>query len=285
MNNAYRCAVCRSEIPSTATHVATEWANVLCAASAQNPASHAVGYPDCPAAAHTEADHAVLVCNNFHLEPRCRVCRNDSVRRKVNDLLASGASYALVVRAIDDDNATLDQCDRVTIDSVRNHCRRHFPVQNVAQATYREILERRARENQVDFVEGVATAITPMAFLETVMAKSYEALVESDTAVDVSTGIIAASRLQAIVDTRAGQPNLLQMRVEVNRLIDAVRLTVPDQMWDDILQRLDASTCPAHAADVDDFYDIDDDDACSVGPHDVAEFDDDIDDGNSFLAM
>ena len=60
----------------------------------------------------------------------------------------------------------------MTIDSIRNHCGRHFPVQNVAQATYREILERRAQENHVDFVEGVATALTPMAFFETVMVKS-----------------------------------------------------------------------------------------------------------------
>ena len=28
----------------------------------------------------------------FHLEPRCRICRTDQVRTKVNDLLASGAS-------------------------------------------------------------------------------------------------------------------------------------------------------------------------------------------------
>ena len=28
-------------------------------------------------------------------------------------------------------------CDRVTIDSIRHHTRRHFPVQNVARATYR----------------------------------------------------------------------------------------------------------------------------------------------------
>ena len=38
--------------------------------------------------------------NGFHLEPRCRVCRNDLVRKKVNDLLATGASYAMIVRAL-----------------------------------------------------------------------------------------------------------------------------------------------------------------------------------------
>src|SRR5690348_12004541 len=143
---------------------------------------------------------STMVCvsaRQFHLEPRCRICRNDCMRTKVNDMLATGLSYAMIVRAVEDDNATLDKRDRVTIDSIRNHSARHFPVQNVAKATYREILERRAQENGIDFVNGVATAITPMAFFETVMAKGYENLIDSDTKVDVNTGMIAAGRLQA----------------------------------------------------------------------------------------
>ena len=84
--------------------------------------------------------------NGFHLEPRCRVCRNNVVREKVNALLASGASYALVRRALEDDNTELDKRDRVTIDSIRSHTARHFPVQQIAGATYREILERRAQD-------------------------------------------------------------------------------------------------------------------------------------------
>src|SRR6476469_475213 len=76
--------------------------------------------------------------NGFHLEPRCRICRNDSVRRKVNDLLATGAGYAMVLRALGEDNAKLDKRDRVTIDSIRNHCQRHFPVQHEGSASDRE---------------------------------------------------------------------------------------------------------------------------------------------------
>jgi hypothetical protein len=78
------------------------------------------------------------------------------------------ASYAMVLRALADDNAKLEKNDRVTIDSIRNHTVRHFPVQQVARAAYREILERRAKDNSVDFIEGVATAITPLAVLESV---------------------------------------------------------------------------------------------------------------------
>ena len=133
--------------------------------------------------------------NGFHLEPRCRICRNDQVRTKVNDLLAIGASYAMVLRALGDDNATLEQRDQVTIDSVRNHCMRHFPVQQVARATYRDILERRAKENSVDFINGVATAITPMALLETVMVKGYQTLVDELTTVSYRDGMEAALKL------------------------------------------------------------------------------------------
>src|SRR6476619_6243676 len=176
--------------------------------------------------------------NGFHLEPRCRICRNDSVRRKVNDLLATGAGYAMVLRALGEDNAKLDKRDRITVDSVRNHCETHFPVQQIARATYREILECRAQENRIDFVEGVATALTPIAFFETVMVKSYETLVESVTKVDVNTGIIAAGRLQSLMDSRDYSRDVLLMRVQLGQICDAVRSVVPESMWSEIVARL-----------------------------------------------
>jgi len=70
----------------------------------------------------------------------------------------------MVLRALGDDDAELEKRDRVTTNSIRNHTVRHFPVQQVARATYREILERRATDDSVvDFIEGVATAVTPLA--------------------------------------------------------------------------------------------------------------------------
>jgi hypothetical protein len=177
--------------------------------------------------------------NGFHLEPRCRVCRNDLVRRKVNDLLACGSSYAMIVRALAADNAKLAKCDRVTIDSIRNHTARHFPVQNVANATYREILERRAQENRVDFVEGVATALTPIAFFETVMVKSYETLVDSDTKVDVHTAMIAAGRLQSLMDSGDDGRELLLMKVQMSVIQAAVKSLVPQEMWGGIIEQIE----------------------------------------------
>ena len=212
--------------------------------------------------------------NGFHLEPRCRVCRNDQVHKKVNDMLAAGASYAMIVRALAADNAELDKCDRVTIDSVRNHCGRHFPVQNFAKATYREILERRAKANGVTFIEGVATALTPIAFLETVMVKSYETLVDSDTKVDVHTGIVAAARLQSLIDSGDDGRELLVLRVQMGQMCNAVKSIVPQEMWGEIIEKIEEFEQHQAALDVGtDSFDDDDDE-----PYDPMEFAEDDDD-------
>ena len=206
--------------------------------------------------------------NGFHLEPRCHVCRNDQMRTKVNDLLASGASYAMILRAMEENNTKLDKRDRITIDSIRNHTARHFPVQNVARATFREILERRAKENGVDFVEGVATAITPMALYETIMIRGYQNLVDPDTKIDVNTAMTAAGRLQALIDSRAGQPDWADIRVQVNRIIAAIKSTVPESMWPEILRKMKGEDDASEPMDDDaDVFDPDDD-----------PFDDELDD-------
>ena len=169
--------------------------------------------------------------NGFHLEPRCRVCRNDTLRIKVNNLLASGASYAMILRAVRDDNAKLEKRERVTIDSIRNHTTRHFPVQNVAKATY------------------VATAITPMAFFETVMVKGYESLVDSGTEVDVNTGMIAAGRLQALIESRASGTRIADLMVQMDRIINAIHSTVPEELWPEILCKIDGPVAADTPAD------------------------------------
>jgi hypothetical protein len=180
--------------------------------------------------------------NGFHLEPRCRVCRNDQVRTKVNDLLATGASYAMVLRALGDHNANVEKRDLVTIDSIRNHCGRHFAVQQVARATYREILERRAQENSVDFIEGVATAITPLAVLETIMVKGYQTLVEEGTTVSYRDAMEAALKLNEIARKDEGAMDRARMLADMGRIIEVVRTFIPSERWPDVQAALRGET-------------------------------------------
>jgi hypothetical protein len=176
--------------------------------------------------------------DGFHIEPRCRVCRNDGVRKKVNKMLASGSSYAMILRTLGDANATLDKGDRVTIDSIRNHTARHFPVQQAARATFREILERRAKENGIDFIEGVVTAITPLAFLETVMVKGYLTLVDEHTNVSYRDGMAAALKLAEALRQAEGEYDIAQMNVQLGRIINAVREFIPEEKWPELQAKL-----------------------------------------------
>ena len=124
----------------------------------------------------------------------------------------------------------------------------------------------------IDFIEGVATAITPIAFFETVMVRSYENLVDSDTRVDVNTGIVAAGRQQSLIDSRDYGHDLLVMKVQMDAICDAVKSTLPQEMWGEIIEKLDGRQHP-EALDVgtDSFDDADDE------PFDPTEFIDEDD--------
>lgn len=62
---------------------------------------------------------------------------------------------------------------------------------------------------------------------------------DADTKVDVKTAVIAAGRLQALIDAGAGQPDVVDMRVKVNRIINAVRSMLPESLWPELLRRID----------------------------------------------
>jgi hypothetical protein len=57
----------------------------------------------------------------------------------------------------------------------------------------------------------------PLPFFETFMVKSYETLVDSDTRVDVNTGIVAASRLQAVIASRDYSIDIAEMVARIPR--------------------------------------------------------------------
>jgi hypothetical protein len=101
-----------------------------------------------------------------------------------------------------------------------------------------------------------------MAFYETVMVKGYETLVDPDTQVDLSTGMIAADRLQALIESRASGTSVVQLIAQLDRIIRAIHDSVPEELWDEILHKIDGPV-PADIA-TDDIEDCDD--ANEYGP-------------------
>ena len=98
-------------------------------------------------------------------------------------------------------------------------------------------------------------------------------LVDSDTKVDVNTGIVAAGRLQSLMDSRDYSHDLLVMRVQMDQICDAVKSTVPQEMWGAIIEKLEELEQHQEALSVgedafDDSYDA---------PYDPTEFIDEDD--------
>lgn len=166
------------------------------------------------------------------VEPRCRVCKHNDIRDRVNSLLAQGLSFAAIARAA----AGADE--PLSADSVRRHADRHFPVQHVAGATYREIIERRAREQQLDLEEGVRTALTPLAYFEAVMQRAFENLVSGSADASIQAGLSAASHLQEAAAGSSDGLEIARVMVQMDQVIRAVRETVPEEMWPLIAERL-----------------------------------------------
>jgi len=144
-------------------------------------------------------------------------------------------------------------------------------VQQTAHATYRKILERRARENQVDFVDGVAIALTPIAFYEVVMNKAFRTLVDDRTKVSVETGLRAAEKLQSVLDGRQRGADVLELKVQLGQIGEAVRAVVPQSMWAAIVEKLEELEQHSEALDVEADSFADDD------PYEPMEFIDEDD--------
>jgi hypothetical protein len=89
----------------------------------------------------------------------------------------------------------------------------------------------------------------------------------------VNTGMVAAGRLQSLIDSRDYGRDLLVMRVQLDQICDAVKSTVPQEMWSEIIEKLDEAEQHPEALDVDtDSFDDADDD-----PFDPIEFIDEDD--------
>ena len=73
-----------------------------------------------------------------------------------------------------------------------------------------------------------------MALLETVMVRGYETVVDPDTTVDVKTGVLAACRLQEMIDSHADQADWASTQAEMGRIVKVVRTFIPSERWPEV---------------------------------------------------
>lgn len=174
----------------------------------------------------------------FVFEPRCRVCNSgDGILELVNRLLASGMTYMDVLRAIEVFNQGRPQHRKITYNSIRSHQKNHMPFE--AQAI-RDIVERRATEAQRDFIDGVGNIVTPVAYAEVVMKRSFENLVDQNLPVDVKDGLAAAKLVHAIDSGITTGMDETEAMAQLARIIEAVRAVVTPEQMTQIAARLES---------------------------------------------
>ncbi len=114
-----------------------------------------------------------------------------------------------------------------------------------------------------------------MTFFEVVMNKAFRTLVDDHIEVSVETGLRAAEKLQSVLDGRDRGTEVLELRVQLDRIDEAVRSVVPQSMWAEILAKLEELEQHPEPLDLatDSFDDADDE------PFDPTDF---IDQDNEF---
>ena len=100
------------------------------------------------------------------------------------------------------------------------------------------------------------------------MNKAFRTLVDDRTEVSVETGLRAAEKLQSVLDGRERGTEVLELKVQLGKISEAVRSVVPQSMWAAIVEKLEELEQHPEALDVgtDSFDDADDD------PYDPMEF-------------
>lgn len=173
----------------------------------------------------------------FKFEPRCKVCKSGTeVLHLVNKLLVSGATYADVERSIEFYNKTLPERSRISYSSIRTHQLNHMPFRASA---VRKVIEKRAMETQKDFIAGENSVVDALTYAEVMMNQGFRMMTEDGAIVTPKEGLEAAKAFQQMTKDEQGQMDAALAMSQLNRIINAVKKIVPEEMFQRIIEELD----------------------------------------------
>ena len=100
---------------------------------------------------------------------------------------------------------------------------------------------------------------------------------EEGAEVSVETGLRAAEKLQSFLDSRDRGVDIAEMWVKLDRVINAVKSAVPEEMWGEIAEKLEQSE--QHPEALDGGADAFDDAGDAYDPTEFIDEDDEFDVG------
>lgn len=175
----------------------------------------------------------------FRPATKCRICQTEGASEVANKMLTYGATYNDIMAILKPLNTRRPKDDQITINSISHHARNHFPLEEAAQAVYRKLVEKRAAQAEVDFVNGVGGAVTALGFLDVVVQKGYENVIQESVTVGPDTAVRAAKEIAAIEAQRdAEDTDIAEVMSKMDQVIRAVREEADPATWERIRSRL-----------------------------------------------
>lgn len=163
-------------------------------------------------------------------EPRCYVCCEAESKKLVNKLLAAGLTNREIAESCEFINGRRRSVDDPRIIDARHvyeHSREHFKLDEPAQAAYRAIVERHAEQSNIDYINGIGTAVSPYAVLHTIMVKGFAGVAAEGAEVSVKDLITAAAKLHEWTSADAGQKKMADIMFAMDRIVNAAQQFVP----------------------------------------------------------
>lgn len=164
---------------------------------------------------------------------QCRVCKDPIIRDLVNNLIAHGYTIPDILSTLDKHNLKMrvQGQDEITKASLYNHRKQHFNIQQPAYAIWRTVQEQHQAIYQQDWETGVGGILNVMVYLQTMMMRGYESLVNPKVPVTPDQGAWAALKLDALMARNEDQYDRAQQLAEMGRIVEVVRAFVPNDDW------------------------------------------------------
>lgn len=190
----------------------------------------------------------------FKYSTKCRVCNSrPELLSMINQMLINGETYSETYRqAVKHDRRKRP----ISFNSVYTHGSRHLPS---ASAAVRKAIEERSARMNRDFIEGTQNLLDEYVFSEVMMNKAFQQFNAENAEVSARDGLEAAKFLHQIKMGETEGSSLTSVLAQLSQIIEAVRTTVPEAMYEQILEKMDSKEPPAIVEAAGDIENIADD--------------------------
>lgn len=158
----------------------------------------------------------------------CVICDLPSRdRREIEEMMACHVSEKTIA-SIFKQKTGID----IAAKTINGHIE-HLPAKYF---TYREIIDRRARESGISLEDDSQAKLTPMALVESIMNDSMSAIVAHPNTTNPMVGLQAAKIMMDVEDKRNDKEDVAKWILKFKQLVNAIKSVCSRDQIDKILE-------------------------------------------------